>query len=271
MVEQSTLNTLRKENETVSSKQEILQQLETLGVQKGMVLLVHANMQRLGYIVGGAQALIEALMEAVGYEGTLVVPTFTPQLLDPACLNTSIAREYWKEIRYNALPFDKKLTAPNDSDIFAMQFLRNDGVIRSYHPLYSFASWGKYAKVICNRHPLHFGLSKDSPLGKIVEFNGNVVLLGCDYTECTMFHLARYMNEQTPIRLISAPIINNKKTMWKDMLDLDYQTKNFPEIGEVIEERNLIKTTYIGNTKCKMFSSRETISLVSAFFQIHND
>lgn len=271
MAEQSTFTTLRKDHEAVSSKQEILQQLETLGIQKGMVLLVHANVQRLGYIIGGAQALIEALMEVVGYDGTLVVPSFTPELLDPACCDHRVSREYWKDVRSFALPFDKKLTSPSEHDTFAMQFLRNEGVIRSYHPLYSFAAWGKYAKVICNRHPLHFGLSKDSPLGKVVEFNGNVLMLGCDYTDCSIFHLARYMNEQTPIRLISAPIINNKKTMWKDMLDLDYQTKNFSEIGEVIEERNLIKTTYIGNTKCKMFSSREAISLASAYFQVHND
>ena len=176
MAEQSAFTTLRKDNEAVSSKQEILQQLETLGVQKGMVLLVQANVQRLGYIIGGSQALIEALMEAVGYDGTLVVPTFTPELMDPACCYNMVSREYWKDIRSFALPFDKKLTAP-ENDAFAMQFLRNEGVMRSYHPLYSFATWGKYAKVICNRHPLHFGLSKDSPLGKIVEFNGNIFCL----------------------------------------------------------------------------------------------
>ncbi len=271
MAEQSAFTTLKNDNETVSSKQEIFRQLEALGIQKGMVLLVHANLERLGYIVGGAQALIEALMEIVGYDGTLVVPTFTFELLDPACRNTKVAIDCWKDIRSFALPFDKKLTPPDENNTFAMQFLRNEGVMRSYHPVYSFSAWGKYAKIICSRHPLHFGLGKDSPLGRIAEFNGNVLLLGSDYEDCSIFHLARYMNEQTPIRLISAPIINNKKTVWKDMLDVDYQTKNFSAIGEAIEERSLIKTTYIGNVKCKMFSSREAVSLASAYFQIHND
>ena len=143
--------------------------------------------------------------------------------------------------------------------------------MRSYHPLYSFAAWGKYAKLICDRHPLHFGLSKDSPLGKIVEFNGYTILLGCEYESCSMFHLARYSGDQLPIRLVSAPIENNKQTIWKDMLDLDYHTKNFSEIGEAMEERSVVKTSYIGNGRCRMFSAREAITLATAYFHIHRD
>ena len=269
MAERSAFTTLNQEPATVSSKEEIVQQLTSLGIQKGMVLLVQADPKRLGYLIGGEQALIEALMETVGYEGTLVVATFTPQLLDPSCQKESVERIYWDDVRGSAFPFDRKLTPPRDA--FALQFLRNEGIVRSYHPLYSFAAWGKYAKLICDRHPLHFGLSKDSPLGKIVEFNGYTVLLGCEYENCCMFHLARSSGDQLPIRLVSAPIENNKQTMWKDMLDLDYQTKNYSEIGEVMEERSVVKTSYIGNGRCRMFSAREAITLATAYFHIHKD
>ena len=85
MAERSAFTTLNQDIATVSSKEEIVQQLTSLGIQKGMVLLVQADLQRLGYLIGGEQALIEALIDAVGYEGTLVMPTFTPQLLDPSC------------------------------------------------------------------------------------------------------------------------------------------------------------------------------------------
>lgn len=85
MAERSAFTTLNQDTATVSSKEEIVQQLTSLGIQKGMVLLVQADLQRLGYLIGGEQALIEALIDAVGYEGTLVMPTFTPQLLDPSC------------------------------------------------------------------------------------------------------------------------------------------------------------------------------------------
>ena len=63
-------------------------------------------------------------------------------------------------------------------------------MLRSNHPAYSFLAWGKYAKLIVEKHPLHFGLSKDSPLSKIVDLNGFVLLAGMNYDKCEMFDLA---------------------------------------------------------------------------------
>ena len=145
MAEKFTYITLDEEPETVvSTKEDICAQLESLGIQRGMVILVQADMKKLGYLIGGEQMLIEALMETVGYEGTIVMPTFTPQMADPACQKKHIARMYWEDVRQHALPFDKKLSAPEKADALIYQFLRNEGVVRSYHPLYSFAAWGKY-------------------------------------------------------------------------------------------------------------------------------
>lgn len=256
---------------TVSSKKEMLQQLEALGIQKGMVLLVQADSTRLGYLIGGEQALMEALMEAVGYEGTLIMATFTPELLDPSLCEPRIHREYWEEVRRNALPFDRKTTLPKHADPLVLQFLRNEGIARSYHPLYSFAAWGKYAKLFCDRHPLHFGLGQDSPLGKVVEFNGYTLMLGCDYEGCCIFQLARYQGSQPSIRLLSAPIENNKQVLWKDMLDVTYSTKDFSAVGDVMEERCVVKSSYIGNGRCRLFSAREALHLATAYFNIHEE
>lgn len=270
MAEKFTYITLENEPEVViSTKQDIRQQLESLGVQKGMVLLVQADVSKLGYIVGGAQALIEAIQDVVGFDGTIVMPTFTSQLLDPACHQEQLAREYWGQIRENALPFNRKLTAPKTADHLVNQFLRNEGVARSYHPVYSFAAWGKYAKLICDKHPLHFGLSKDSPLGKIVDFNGYVVLLGTDYSSCTMFDMARYIKERQSIRIINAPIEINQRVEWKSMLELDFDHIDKHEIGEIMEDRSIVASSYIGNSKCRMFSGREAVKIANAYFHLN--
>ena len=197
MVERITFDKIRDiAMDPVNTKEDIADILESMGIQKGMVVLLQANSKELGHLVGGEQILIEALMETVGYDGTIVVPTFTPQMSDPSCVKRNIERDSWEKIRQHMLPFDRKLSVYEYSDPIVHQFLRNEGVVRSYHPLYSFAAWGKYAKLICDKHPLHFGLNQDSPLGKIVEFNGYVLLLGCDYKECVMFQLARYHGNQ---------------------------------------------------------------------------
>lgn len=254
---------------SVIHKEDIITQLEHLGIQKGMLLFVNADMNSFANINGGAQAVMEALMQAVGYEGTIVVPCFTPQYKDPACQDIKAPRQYWKQIREHALPFDRKLSEPMGSDTFIYQFLRNEAVVRSYHPLYSFAAWGKYAKLICDKHPLHFALGKDSPLGKICEMNGYCVLLGCGYEECTMFQMPQYQGELFPVTLVSAPIESNHRCTWIDMLDIQHQKKDFPDIGEVMEDRKTVKTSYIGTAKCRMFSAREAVNLATSYFHIH--
>lgn len=68
------------------------------------------------------------------------------------------------------------------------------------------------------------------------------VLLGCDYNDCVMFQLARYHGEQLPIKLISAPIENNSRVQWKDMLELDFTKQDMGEIGEIMEDKSVVRT-----------------------------
>ena len=58
--------------------------LKDIGVQKGQVVMVHTSLSSLGYVCGGAQSIIEALMESVGDEGTIMMPTQSWKNLDPA-------------------------------------------------------------------------------------------------------------------------------------------------------------------------------------------
>lgn len=261
MAEKFAYTTLDETEQTFSTKEMLSQQLEKLGIQKGMVLFVQSDIRKLGNFAGGAQTLINALMDCVGFEGTLVIPTFTTHLADPACQKQRIAREFWGQARQDALPYHRKLSAPDWEDAFTLQFLRNEGVVRSYHPMYSFAAWGKYAKLICDKHPLHFGLGENSPLGKLLEFNGHVVLLGELYHECTLFKLAYYHKENQPIRIISAPIESNQAMIWKDMLELSFEDEVDETLGGFIESQGVVSTAYIGNGICHMFSARDAIKL----------
>ncbi|MDE6195515.1 MAG: AAC(3) family N-acetyltransferase [Erysipelotrichaceae bacterium] len=255
--------------DVVTTKEDVKLHLQSLGIQKGMLVLVDAAIHNFGYISGGAQAIIEALMEIVGYEGTIIMPSFTMEHMDPSCKSKyRIEREHWEYIRQNPMAFHRKLSAPTSQDALVHQFMRNEAIARSCHPLYSFVAWGKYAKLLCDKHPLHFGLSKDSPLGKIVDLNGYVLLLGCDYKECTMFHLARYHGEQLPIKIVSAAIQQNKQVVWKDMLDLELINDDFAVIGEAMEERKVVKTSYLGTGRCRFFSAREAVRIASAYFNI---
>lgn len=56
-------------------KEEIVQKLREVGLEKGDVVMVHTSLKRIGYVCGGAQTVIEALMEVVGKDGTIMMPT----------------------------------------------------------------------------------------------------------------------------------------------------------------------------------------------------
>ena len=55
----------------------IVGELWALGLRRGQVVLVHASLSRLGWICGGPQAVIESLLEVLGPQGTLMMPTHT--------------------------------------------------------------------------------------------------------------------------------------------------------------------------------------------------
>lgn len=132
-------------------------QLAALGVERGGILVVHASFRSVGPVDGGPGALIEALSEALGPEGTLVMPSFTD----------------WDDDR----PFDPLRTPCRDLGIVADIFWRMPGVLRSDSP-HAFAARGPYAAEICRPHPPDLPHGPDSPIGRVHDLDGQVLLLG---------------------------------------------------------------------------------------------
>lgn len=64
-------------------KDEIIQKLKEAGLKSGDTVMVHTFLGKMGYVCGGAQAVIEALMEVVSDSGTIMMPTQSWKNLDP--------------------------------------------------------------------------------------------------------------------------------------------------------------------------------------------
>src|SRR5262245_53031758 len=102
------------------NREQIVMQLRDLGARRGDVLLVHTSFRAVRPIERGPHALIDALRDAIGREGTLVMPTMTD--------GESV--------------FDPASTPTLDMGIVAETFWREPGVVRSTHPGASFAAEG---------------------------------------------------------------------------------------------------------------------------------
>jgi hypothetical protein len=155
------------------SKAEVSRQLRDLGVEEGGVLLVHASFRAVGPIEGGPSGLIEALRDALGPHGTLVMPSWTGA---------------------DDEPFDPQTTpASPDLGVVADTFWRLPGTLRSQH-LFAFAALGPAAaRITCDPLPLppH---TPESPVGRVHDLDGLVLLLGVDQDANTAFRIGSRSN-----------------------------------------------------------------------------
>lgn len=267
MVTNNTVNKNRRRIvQDVITKNDLIHMFKRMGIHKGMILYVQSQLELCSYVNGGANVVIEALQEVLGFEGTIVTPAFSSDVVDPSCdRNYLFERDVFDEIRESKPAFNKKKT-PSECGEFVNQLLNCEGVYRSNHPTHSILSWGKYAKLICDRHPLHFSLGKDSPIEKVIEMNGFVLLLGCDYEQCDIFKYASILSQKNPIRIVSSPIEKKGEREFISMLEMDYNLNDVSIIKEMMREREVVIEDYLANAPCAFFNAKEASILAQGYF-----
>jgi aminoglycoside 3-N-acetyltransferase len=218
----------------------LMQDLRALGLRSGSVCLVHAALSALGWTCGGAQAVIMALVEVLGPDGTLVMPAHSGDLSDPALWRNPPVPAAWHELIRASMPaFRADLTPPRGMSSVARLFMAMDGVVRSAHPQVSFAAYGPDANFITRDHVLAFGLGENSPLARMYDLDAEILLLGVGYDSCTGLHLAEYRTDwpgKTTIKQ-GAPLNLAGRREWVWFDDLDIDSDDFPACGADFEYR----------------------------------
>src|SRR5699024_2332825 len=125
----------------------------------------------------------------------------------------------------------------------------------SNHPAYSFSAWGKEKDYILNNHSLNNGLGEESPLARIYDLNGYVLLLGTDYDSNTSMHLSEHRVGVFPRTTEKSPVIyNNEK---------EYDETNFIQIGSAFEKKQKINTGMIGKAPSKLMNQKKLIDFTT--------
>jgi aminoglycoside 3-N-acetyltransferase len=215
----------------------ILTDLRDLGVERGDVLLVHASMSSLGWVSGGAPAVVDALLDAVGEAGTLVTPTHTPQCSDPGVWENPPVPDDWVDpVRESMPPYRPAVTPTHGIGAVAECFRDYPETERSDHPTFSFAAQGPEASGIVGDHPLEGALGEGSPLGALYDRDWRVLMLGTDYGTNTSLHLAEYRaDHSTERRTKGAPVLVDGERRWVEYDDLVIDADDFPALGEAFE------------------------------------
>lgn len=240
---------------------ELTADLRKLGVEPGMMLLVHSSLKSIGWIPGGAVALIEALREAVGPDGTIIMPAQSGDNSDPAhWIAPPVPKAYWPVIREAMPPYDPRITPTRAIGKVAEIFRTYPNVIRSLHPSCSFAALGPHATAITCEHPLDSALGEQSPNQKMVDLGAFVLQIGVDFDTCTLMHLAEY---QTRCRLRtrqgSSVTIDGQRT-WQYYEDIQMNSDEFIEPGRLLESRGLVRTGRVGESSCRLFHAADAVT-----------
>ena len=153
------------------TRERIARDLGLLGIQPGQTVLVHSSLASLGNVLGGADEVIEGLIEAVGPAGTLVLPTHS-----------------WRAMEHGCRVFDVRNT-PCCVGAIPERFRNRPGVLRSLHPSHSIAALGpRAAELVQGHESCATPCGAGTPYEKILETGGSILLLGTDLRSLTVFH-----------------------------------------------------------------------------------
>ena len=250
---------------TLATIESLQVDFKALGIKPGMVLLVHSSLSAIGWVCGGAVAVIIALQEVLGETGTLVMPTHSTDLSDPSQWeNPPVPESWWQTIRETMPAYDPNLTPTRSMGKIAETFRKQKGVFRSAHPQSSFCASGPQASSIINNHSLAFGFGEKSPLARIYDLHGFVLLLGVEHSSNTSIHLAEYRADFPTKRVVQegAPISQAGSRVWSTFENIDVDASDFDRIGADFlcsTDGRLVKRGKVGIANCQLMPQRAVV------------
>lgn len=244
------------EKQTVT-RQDIVTALKKLGLKQNDIVLVHGSLSRIGLVDGGADAVIDALLEVVGGNGTLLMPSFQS------------GSEFF--LAQSKCVFDIR-NSPSELGIISETFRKRPGVIRSLSPTHCTAGIGPEAWAILKDHEqCRVSAGHGSPYHKLVQACGKILLLGVDHSSNTTLHfventngaptLCRQLFEPAVIdlygRMIAAPT-------WPHMPGL---RRNYARVENVLLEHALQQNGRIGDADSKLIDAKGMSELIGGIIR----
>lgn len=235
-------------------REDIVAGLRAIGLPSGSVALVHSSLRSFGTVVGGAATVVQALVEAVGPDGTAMVPTLTgSEALGPN----------------NPPVFDVRRT-PSWTGRIPETFRVRPDARRSLHPTHSVAAIGCLADFMLHDHELSATpCGADTPYGRLASCEkGFVVFLGVGLQSNTMMHHAEEM-AAVPYHMQPDPVLatvtdrdGRSRRVWLWLHSYEGGERDFCRPEAYFLAKGIERVGRIGNCTVKILKAQAMIEYV---------
>ena len=212
-----------------------------LALSPGDDVLIHASLKSLGTFEPGVENITDALLSSVSSTGTVIMMTDT--------------RSFASTGRFD-------IAQPSETGLLTEVFRRQSGVRRSLVPMVSFAAKGARANEYLQ--PYHSHIDPTSPLTRLIENDGKILLMGVDYKKCTMYHLAeeRHAIKENFYKTFDGFFVDGDRVIapitQRYFVRRDLSVKKDPSIaGRMLEECGHAKIIPLGDGIIRSFRARD--------------
>ena len=242
--------------------------LRSLGVREGGVLLAHASLSAIGWVVGGEQTVVLALEDALGPDGTLVMPSQSWHLCDPEYLGDDRVAPHEHDAVRAALPAYDPLWTPTRTMGAVVESLRTQpGTLRSGHPHRSFVARGHHAAEIVAQHDLGDPVGEGSPLAAVNRLGGQVLLLGVGHDKNSSLHLAEARSGLAPRYVPNgAPMRVEGRRRWVAFDEPVVEDGDFVAVGEAFAAAGGQRSGLVGQAPSAIMDQGELVRFAAAWF-----
>ena len=248
----------------IITKEKLMADLEKAGIQKGDSVMVHSSLRRIGFVENGAQTVVDALLETIGSEGTLLFPV-------------SPVETHGKKYLESNPVFDIRNT-PSRMGTISEYFRTMKGVKRSFHPLESVCALGPLAEYYTKDH---FGqltpYNENSPFARLASKHGKILSLGVINMEhtCISMHASEdavpdFKPEIYDANIYSVKMIDengNQHTMKTKVHNPEWSLKRYPNgLIPLFEKENVMQRVKIGEAHSLLFDAHRLMEMMIKYY-----
>ena len=253
--------------ENPGTRRTLLADLRSLGLADGDHVIAHSSLSALGWVNGGAEAVVHALLDAIGPGGTLATPAHSYGHTDPMTWSSPrVPHDWWDTIRETMPVFNPRTTPTTRMGKIVETFRTWPGTLRSRHPEVSFCANGAKAEYVTQSHTYEMGQGDGSPLARLYDLDAKVLLLGVGHDRNTSLHLAEYRILETPEHSTITLIEENGERRWKEFKQISNMDDDWlRDLGAAFERASTINIGRVGLAEAKLFSQREAVDFAKGW------